>query len=200
MPTRNNRRPTKSQRVTVKVRSDPHLAIDVPAYRKEAQAELNRLLDVMGEAWGYRPAITLKTETCLVASADFHLKGFAHKGSRSYIRPQTANKRNKPKEIARRIVSELVAHRDTCKECGEGLVRLWLRVRTLEAILRPRHEGEVQWYRQKMTDAELELKYVRPADAVERACFPRQAAKLDKLIAEWHEAHAPKPEPLEYVI
>jgi hypothetical protein len=36
-----------------------------------------------------------------------------------------------------------------------------------------------------LDDHAIEQHLVRPADAVERACFPGRAAKLDKLIVEW---------------
>jgi hypothetical protein len=191
-----------------KVGADPHLTIDVDRYRKQVHVELKRLLDLMEATWGFRPPLTLKTETCLIASADFYLKDFAHQGQKSYIRPETADQRNKPTTIARRIAAELVVHRDTCKECGDGLVPLRQRVSALRSLLHPRYPGEGGWRcppqvmrrGKKLDDHAVEQQLLRPADAVERACFPGRAAKLDRLIVEWHEACAPKPEPLTYMI
>jgi hypothetical protein len=178
-------------------------AFPAAAYVSALRGEIDRVLDLMEKTWEFRPPVELNLELCLVASADFNLKDFAHKGSKKYVRASTAAGRCKPRRIARAILGEIVFHRDTCARCGTGLPTLYNRVQCLRAFLDPRSgrqtfqfippdaeskdDGHGHKYRpyRTVTPADVERWFLAPADAVERELFPGMARRLDALIAEW---------------
>jgi hypothetical protein len=179
---------------------------DMSKYSREVKEQVEQLLDVAEKTWGFRPPIELVVEPCLVVRADFNLNGFAHKGQKTYVTEKGAAGYRKATAVARRLVGEIVAHRDTCKECGENLIPLWARARGVSELLT---KGAVYcYYIQRLREdgrhvtekTAEEVGLLRPADAIERAVNPRTAARLDALIAEFRVKFAPQPEPLDFNI
>jgi len=145
-------------------------SIDVaaPELCEAVQAEIGQALDVIEKHWGFRPQLDTHFDGMLYVHADFNLKGFAHKGAGVFVKPSNLA-RVTPREICRRIVGELVQHRNTCKECGTNTIGLWERV-----------------YRQKRgagRDAlALNPEYNVPPDPVEQYLFPGLSRQLAALL------------------
>ena len=96
-------------------------------FRAETEKELALFLDAIEGAWGFRPPVEVKVETKLRVSADFNIVGFAHKGSGFDVRDSNAHRRT-PKAVARAFAQEIIAHRNTCGECGTGTPTLRARI------------------------------------------------------------------------
>src|SRR5438067_2180625 len=103
--------------------------IDKTAFETSLNAELDQIRALMKEEWGYAPDLTPVIETALVVRVNFNIKGFAHKGRALIINETNINKHRKPHLVARTISSEIVSHRNTCADCGDGIAALHYRER-----------------------------------------------------------------------
>jgi hypothetical protein len=141
-------------------------------------------------------------------SDPFQYEGFAHDTGRTYVSARHATGYRSPKKVADGIVAELVVHRDTCGECGEGLVPLQTRRRCLLNLLdqetAPGYGGYYFNFRDPVDGKQYGTSYyadrrpslevlrrliLRPADAVERALHPRLSTALDRLIEQFCKKH-----------
>lgn len=146
--------------------------MSIASYRRQLLDELGKLLDLCEQEWGFRPPIEVHVDPIMMVTADFNLKGFAHKGGRTYVTEKSAAGYRKPKNVARSIVGELAAHKNTCERCGDGGLTMWQRIAAIQGMGSP-----YSWYRDKPLEAVLQL-----PDGVERACYPRRAARLVQMI------------------
>lgn len=65
-------------------------------------------------------AIPLRLEESLAVSVDFEIVGFAHDGQTVHITSDNLHRRT-PSQVARTFAGEVCSHRNTCKECGNGI-------------------------------------------------------------------------------
>lgn len=103
--------------------------IEKGAFETALNAELDQIKALMLEEWGYAPELTPVIETALVVRVNFDIKGFAHKGRALIINETNIHKHRKPHLVARAICSEIVSHRNTCADCGDGIAALHYRER-----------------------------------------------------------------------
>jgi hypothetical protein len=153
--------------------------MDAEVFLVETEKELAVFLDAIEAEWGFRPPVEVKVETFLRVSADFNIVGFAHEGQGVDVRDKNAHRRT-PKAIARGIAQELVAHRNTCKECGTGTAPIYTRIYAAQSDLGGSswQDAYVNRHRDQFGDS-INL----PPDGAERVVFPSLARKLDKLLA-----------------
>jgi hypothetical protein len=187
------------------VRLSPN-TLDSRSYAQKLRRALAAHAARMQEEWGACPGIEVTVETCLVVRTHFNMKGFAHNTGRTYISAKHAAGYRSPKKVADGIVAELVAHRDTCRACGEGLVPLVTRrlclLNLLDREITRGHgppyfsfmdpaDGKAygSYYDRQPSLSILRRLILRPADAVERALHPRLASELDRLIEEYCQQH-----------
>jgi hypothetical protein len=101
--------------------------IDKSAFETALNAELDKIRALMLKEWGYAPELKPEIETALVVRVNFNIKGFTHKGRSLIINESNIQKHRKPHLAARIICSEIVAHRNTCADCGDGIASLYHR-------------------------------------------------------------------------
>jgi len=154
---------TKTKTKRPRKSAEPKPSLRRAAYEQALRRNLDELLELMKKTWGFRPDLAVAVEPALIVRVHFNLKGFAHKGAKYYVSAAAARQHRRPARVARMIAGELSGHRNTCRECGEGIPAIWERL----ARSSWRHYGD---------PAALDL----PADPVERKVHPRLARRLDK--------------------
>jgi hypothetical protein len=156
-------------------------------WRRAIERSLAEILTLMRREWGDAPDIRVTVEPCLAVWADFGLKGFAHRGGRTFVR-QARAEALAPAVLARRIAGELALHRNTCGRCGTGTPTLYERLRahqdrvSEDNYLRKRVPYLYADGKYRPARAAERVLFDAPPDAVERHLFPRAAARLQKLL------------------
>lgn len=199
---------------TTKTKRKPKKVWSFADYQAAFQTELDQLLALMRDTWGAAPNIIGRVDPCVMVSADFNMKGFAHKGGRQYVHAGNMHRRT-PQKTAQQIVAEVLFHRNTCKECGEPGITLRERYWLLRDLLDPttytyRERGCVKLYGtknnpqrsaynckrgnagvvytiEKPGDKGCEF-FIIPPDPVERRACPTLSRKVDVLLLKYHAA------------
>src|SRR5262249_7049525 len=96
-------------------------------WRRAIECALAEVLALMRREWGDAPDIDVTVEPCLAVRANFGLKGFTHRGGRTFVR-QARAKALAPAVLARRIAGEVALHGNTCGRCGTGTPTLYERL------------------------------------------------------------------------
>lgn len=160
------------------------ISVEAPELSAAIEAEIQHGLDMIEQGWGFRPDVELRIEGMLRVSIGFNLKGFAHAGQSIHVRPGNL-KRLSPRTIAKRLLGELVLHRNTCERCGVLVPTLHQRVSQHEYPCRDPHlavikaDGKLTSRRARPDEL---YKFDLPADEVERSLFPQISKRLDKLL------------------
>lgn len=97
------------------------------------EEEIAKIKQLMLETWGVSPDITLNVEPRLVIKADFNIKGFQHDGRNIHVKGPDMINPKKAKQAAQEIAREIVDHRNSCGECGEGIAEIGQRLYYVKA-------------------------------------------------------------------
>jgi hypothetical protein len=166
-------------------------------YINTAKKTMAGVLASMKQAWGTQPDVQLHFEPCLVVRADFNIKGFAHKGRRTYVTLKHMTGYRRPEKVVASIAQELLDHRNTCGECGEKTPPVTARMAHAYRILGRDRGWGIENYNPK-TGVALYRWYdgkryvsmrsaLTPPDAMERLLYPSRAKFIDKAIAHLEE-------------
>jgi hypothetical protein len=185
-------------------------------YNQAMQVELDYIRELMSEEWGEVPDVEVVAEPAVMVKAKFNMKGFAHKGGFILVHDGNQHRRT-PQKVAKMVMSELTAHRNTCVRCGLGVASIYQRIWHFRARLFDWHRSKpwttftehseprldengkqvtetVQMqdgstWEQPKWDKVKQRADVEP-DAVERYLEPARSRKLSKMIREYHAAVA----------
>lgn len=164
-------------------------AFTLSAIKADVTSALNQWLDLMEETWGHRPKIEIDTYwqkkpakgPTITVRASFHIKGFTHDASRFFVTPFSITRHNSPAAIARKIAAEVADHRNTCRDCGEGIAPIWARANQARIVPRDNNDGTINWT-DRLPDGSLcpmRLAVNVAPDAVERKLHPQYSKKVD---------------------
>jgi hypothetical protein len=110
---------------------------------------------------------------------DFDLGDFPHKGQAFYVSPEKF-KKLAPDKVAKKIVQEINAHRNSCNRCGVPTPHLWSRQHGFPNYLlgRTNHRTGLEY-----TETDREI-YDLPPDVLERKLHPQLSRWLDRRLEQ----------------